>query len=194
MTKQEHTLGAALMERLVSDSADFGATFDEWKLGSLFRPLISEIERITGGSEIRLAVGVISHDITEWHEASEARIREGASVDEIEMEPWWPNSYDLKIVTDKVIVSTYGTITRERNAAPHEPLEVTAMRYLSSVTKQLSIGEMQGYGEPASHAHLVLGFAGGSTITVPGSEESLTAQGSERLEMLIPDLYSALAG
>lgn len=194
MTKQGHAAGAALMERLVSDSADFGATLDKWELGSLFTPLVSEIEKITGGSEIRLAVGVIAHDITKWHEAAEARVREGVSADEIEMEPWWPNSYEITIVTDKVVVSTYGTIPRERNVAPHEPLEVTSMRYLSSVTKELSVGEMQAYGEIASHAHLVLGFADGRTISLPGSEESLTAQGSERLEMLIPDLYSALAG
>lgn len=191
MTKTDLTPAARLLEQFGQDSRDWDDTVAKWKLEALLLGVMSELAEVIGKQETKLCTGVIAHDITEWVEAWKPE--RPWDEDTREMEAWFPNSYDVIVVTDKLIVNAWGSISRELDAVRPEATQIMAIKNAGGLSTRTRPGDVRGDGIVATHHDISVTFADENSIDLPAGEEVLTPAGTGKMTELVLYFYERLS-
>ncbi|ALE05493.1 hypothetical protein AL755_08405 [Arthrobacter sp. ERGS1:01] len=181
-----------LLRQFSLDSREWEDTVTKWKLEPILLEVMGDLAEILGTQETRLCTGAISHDINEWDEAGkprllwdEAPVREKA--------PWFPNSYEAIVVTEKLIVQTWGCISGSLDAVHPEATQTYAIKNLGRVSKLAGPGTIRSDGTTAAHHNIAISFTDGSSVELPVGHEALTASGIEKMTGLVASFYQKLS-
>lgn len=107
--------------------------------------------------------------------------------------PEKPNQYDATVITDRLVVTTWGHITDDGLSINREVTSVKARKHITGVSVGAEPGERRDSGAVATHHDLVLTFTDGTTEHIPNTEDELSTAGATRLAELIPSFYAEMA-
>lgn len=147
--------------------------------------VMRELTGILGEAPASLCIGSITHNIDHNNRTYDA---EGQLV--------WPekaNMYDATVVTDRLIVGTWGHISEDGLSVERETTEVRARKHITGVLVIMEPGQLRDGGKIATHHDIKLIFTDGSTEGLPASEDELSAVGSAKLADLVTGFYGDMA-
>jgi hypothetical protein len=142
------------------------------------REVLAEVSSTLGEQTPMLCVGSLAFDVTPPPAGPAERSE-------------YPETYDVVMVTERLIVNAYGYIRGPEKRPDREPTQLKALKNLAGIAVDLRPGEPHGDAVPSKHHEVTLTFVDGSTFQVPNSEW-LSKAGAERMERLLPKLYAAL--
>jgi hypothetical protein len=147
--------------------------------------VMSELVGVLGDAPAMLAIGNVIHNVDH---ASRTFDAEGQVI-----WPDKPNMYDATVITDRLIVTTWGRISEDGLSIEREGTSVKARRHITGVLVSVEPGQIRGIGAVATHHALVLTFTDGTTENIPGAEDELSAAGVTKLAALVPSFYADMA-
>lgn len=147
--------------------------------------VMHELASIVGGSTATLCIGNILHNVDH---RDAVRDEEGHIV-----RPDRPNMYEATVITDRLIVGTWGHISLDGLSVERETTEVKARKHITGVLVIMEPGQLRDSGKVATHHDIKLTFTDGSTEELPTSEDELSVAGSAGLAALVPSFYADMA-
>lgn len=144
--------------------------------------VMNELTQIVGSAGTRLCVGTIAH------------VFRPAGDDPFGGEaPPLPYQYDFVVITDRFLIVAGGFFDTETGQVLPDATTVRALNKIVSVTQGVQPGGTRGDGSISTHYDIHVAFADGSTESIPGVEDELSATGRKRVAELIPALYASMA-
>ncbi|MFK0040781.1 hypothetical protein ACIQTW_13180 [Paenarthrobacter sp. NPDC090517] len=107
--------------------------------------------------------------------------------------PELPNVYDVIVVTDRLIILTWGYLRKGSASAERELTTVRARKNISQVTVRVVPGQERYPGCIATHHDVALNFVDGAELNIPNAEEDLTPAGVAALSALIPEFFADMS-
>lgn len=191
MSDSELSPAVRLLRGFSMDSRDWEVTVTNWKLEPLLLGVMSELSEIVGKQEPLICIGDIAHDISEWVEAW--KLENPDTPDTRPLEEWFPNQYSATVVTEKLIVNTWGTISRDSDVIWPEVTQVKALKGMSGISILARPGDVRADGSTATHHNIAINFTDGTSIDLPDTYEELTDVGVEKMSGLVPFFYERLS-
>lgn len=174
-----------LNDQLKAHSISWGEAIDSLGYGPRLAPILDELNSIIGDELPALACGSLSHNID--HDKLE--LDDAGKV----IRPDQPNLYDVIIVTDRLIILTWGHLRDGSPTPDRELTTVRARKNISQVTVDSTPGEERYPGRKATHHDVALTFIDGTRLRIPNAEDDLTAAGIAALSALIPEFYADMS-
>lgn len=178
MQSKAQTTAEDLLEQFAADNEHWAESIEKYGLDSPMREVLAEVSSILGEQTPTLCVGSLAFDVTPPPAGPQERSE-------------YPDTYDVVIVTERLIAVAYGYIRGPEKRLEREPTQFIALKNLSGILVSLRPGEPHGDGVPSKHHEVTLTLVDGSTFPLPNSEW-LSNAGAERMERLLPGLYAAL--
>lgn len=147
--------------------------------------VMRELANIVGEAPVMLCAGNLVHNVDHGKETHDA--------DGNVVWPEKPNQYDAIVITDRLVVETWGHISADGLSIERETTGVKARKHITGVLVVMEPGQLRDSGAGATHHHIKLTFTDGSTEELPASEDELSAVGSAKLADLVPSFYADMA-
>ena len=174
-----------LNDQLEAHSISWGEAIDSLGYGPRLDPILDELTAIIGDEVPALACGSLSHNVD--HDKRE--LDDSGNV----IFPDQPNLYDVIVVTDRLIILTWGYLRDVLPTPARELTTVRARKNISQVTVSTTPGQERFPGDMATHHDVALTFIDGSELKIPNAEEDLTPAGIAALSALIPEFYAVMS-
>ncbi|MET1086947.1 MAG: hypothetical protein ABWY04_07485 [Arthrobacter sp.] len=147
--------------------------------------VMRELASIVGEAPVMLCVGNLVHNVDHGKETYDA--------DGNVVWPEKPNQYDTIVITDQLVVSTWGHISEDGLSVERETTSVKARKHITGVLVVMEPEQLRDSGAVATHHDLKLTFTDGSTEDLPASENELSVLGGAKLAELVPGFYADMA-
>jgi hypothetical protein len=174
-----------LMKALGEDNKTWNQDTEDYGLEPALMIVMRELAAIVGEAPVLLCVGNLTHNVEHGKEIYDA--------DGHIIWPEKPNMYDVTVITERLLVGTWGHISEDGLSVERETTIVKARKHITGVLVVVEPGQLRDSGVVAAHHDLVLTFTDGKTEDIPASEDELSVVGCDKLANLVPGFYADMA-